>query len=258
MVFPESKPSEWKVSTTDAPATASYCHIDLCHNSTALEFDVVPAEQRPEVFGPFIRVTNSYHGLRALAFNVGFYRKVCKNGLIVADSIIRFSFTHLRRDIGEAIQFQASRTRLAQLKSSFTTFVAALHKCAVGRAEFEPFICGALSLRKPGLLKPDDREAQDWQTLTAHLGQLSDRYAGELGENAYAVFNAVTDFASHPPTSRCVRRDRHSLQRLAGSWLNAFTHECRKPDFSVAKYLAELARAETESDTQDAAKREAA
>ena len=54
------------------------------------------------------------------------------------------------------------------------------------------------------------------------------RHATDLGENAYAAFKAVTEFASHPPENRCVHRDRHSLQCLAGSWLTSFTTEICK------------------------------
>jgi Domain of unknown function (DUF932) len=101
-VFPDTKDTEWEVKTSDGPATGGHCFIDLAHNSTALDFSIVPAQDPPDVFGPFIRVTNSYNGLRALAFDIGFLRKVCKNGLILPDTIIRFKFSHLRRDIGEA------------------------------------------------------------------------------------------------------------------------------------------------------------
>jgi hypothetical protein len=240
-VFPETQPGEWDAKAIDAPSTAGYCHIDLVHNSAALDFKFVPADQRPEIFGPFIRVTNSYNGMRALGFDIGFYRKVCKNGMILPETIIRFTFTHLRRDIGETIEFDIAKDKLAKFKTTFTDSLASLRKCAVPRASFDPFIRGVLLLRQPEPLKPDSHEAEDWQTLTAHLGEMGDRYAGELGENAYAVFNAVTEFASQPPANRCVRRDRHSLQRLAGMWLNTFSQDCRRPGFSIAKYLEELA-----------------
>ena len=77
-VFPETQPSEWQVKDTDAPGMGGHCFIDLVHNSTALDFRFVPANDRPDAFGPFIRVANSYKGLRALAFDIGFYRKVCR------------------------------------------------------------------------------------------------------------------------------------------------------------------------------------
>jgi hypothetical protein len=249
-VFPETKPGEWEVRTTDAPSTAGYCHIDLIHNSTALDFSFLPAEARPEVFGPFIRVTNSYNGLRALGFDIGFYRKVCKNGLIIPDTIITFKFTHLHRDIGKTITFNISHDRLAKFKDSFAEFLGGLRKCAVPRPSFDPFIRGVLSLRQPEPLDHGTREAEDWQALTAHLGEMGDRYAKELGENAYAVFNAVTEFASHPPANRCVHRDRHSLQKLAGTWLSDFSTECRKPDFALAKYLEALTNPKSKPENQ--------
>jgi hypothetical protein len=192
------------------------------------------------VFGPFIRVTNSYNGLRALAFDIGFYRKVCKNGMIVPDTIIRFAFNHQRRDIGETIQFEVEHERLTKFKTSFGEYLGALRQCRIPRAQFDPLASSALCLRPPDPLTPDSPETDDWHNLTKHLGEMSNRYAKDLGENAYAVFNAVTEFASHPPTNRCVHRDRHSLQRLAGSWLSTFSQECRKPSFSVTKYLEQI------------------
>jgi hypothetical protein len=129
-VFPETLPGEWGVNAVDAPSTAGYCHIDLVHNSAALDFSAVPANQRPEFFGPFIRVTNSFNGLRALGFDIGFYRKVCKNGLIVPDTIIRFKFTHMRRDIGETIHFEVAKERLAKFKTAFTDTLTGLRNGA--------------------------------------------------------------------------------------------------------------------------------
>jgi hypothetical protein len=77
------------------------------------------------------------------------------------------------------------------------------------------------------------------------LSELSDRYAREVGENAYAVFNAITEFASHPPANRCVHRERNSFQRLAGSWLNNFSTQCRQSGFTIANYLEESVNSET-------------
>lgn len=246
-VFPETQPGEWGVNAIDAPSTAGYCHIDLVHNSTVLDFSFVPAKQRPEVFGPFIRVTNSFNGLRALGFDIGFYRKICKNGLIVPDTIIRFKFTHMRRDIGETIHFEIAQEQLAKFKTVFTDSLTGLRNCALSRLQFEPLLCGVLLLRPPKPIKPDSREAADWQALSAHLAEMCTRYAGELGENAYAAFNAITEFASHPPENRCVHRDRHSLQRLAGSWLTSFNDACQKPGFTISSHLEQIGKNRAEA-----------
>lgn len=239
-VFPDTKPGEWEVKAADAPGTGGHCFIDLVHNSTVLDFTFVPAKDRPDAFGPFIRVTNSYNGLRALAFDIGFYRKVCKNGLILPDSIIRFTFTHVRREIGETIRFEIAHEKLTKMKSSFEGFLGVLKEFPVDREQFAPLMHAVLHVRKPKNAVPESRQADDWAALEGHIGAMCDRYAQDLGENAYAVLNAVTEFASHPPDSRCVYRERHSFQRRAGAWLTGFSRDCRRPEFDLKEHIEKL------------------
>ncbi len=239
-VFPETKPAEWDVSATDAPSTGGHCTIDLKHNSTALDFSFVPPHQRPEAFGPFIRVTNSYNGLRALGFDIGFYRKVCKNGMILPGTIIQFKFTHLRRDLGEEVTFDVALDRLAKVKSSFSQYLGALSDCTIAHADFVPMLMAVMRIKQPDPLKPESTVATEWAALDAHLHEIADRYFHELGGNAYAVFNTITDFASHPPPNRLLHRDRHSLQRRAGLWLADFSQKCRQPDFAIRTYVEKL------------------
>jgi len=52
----------------------------------------------------------------------------------------------------------------------------------------------------------------------------------------------MTEFASYPPQNRCVYRERHSFQRLAGGWLSKFSQECHKPDFNLSSYLEGLVK----------------
>lgn len=253
-VFPETADIEWTINHVDAPSTAGYCHIDLVHRTSALEFQDVSPDQKPDVFGPFIRVTNSFNGLRALGFDIGFYRKVCKNGLILPESVIRFKFSHSRQEIGKTLQFHVERSRLDQLKKSFTESVTQLRTCPVERSELEPLVCAILQLRPPKQAeraslfdddgdKTDDsgNDHPDWMVLQKHLVNLNNRYADELGHNAYAAFNAVTEFASRPLINRCVRRDRHGMQRLAGAWLSDFNVACKQPGFSIGNHLQKMA-----------------
>lgn len=241
-VFPETHPEEWLVEATDAPATGSHCFIDLVHNSAKLDFSDVPANKRPEVYGPFIRVTNSYNGLRSLLFDIGFYRKVCKNGLILPETIIQFRFTHQKREIGSSICFEVEHTKLQKLKTTFISYIDILRNVAMAQPLFEPLVRGVLLLRPPKEMDPKSREAHEWGMLKNAIHELSKRYADDLGENAYAAFNAITDFASNPPSNLHVRRERHSLQRLAGEWLTTFSAACCNRDFTVEKYLENLTK----------------
>ncbi len=234
-VFPKTKPLEWKVNTIDAPRTGSYCYIELMHHSSVLDFSVVLPSSKPEVFGPFIRITNSYNTLRALAFDIGIYRKVCKNGLITPKSVVQFKFTHSKSSMGDTIHFQVKREQLADLNKAFTGFVNTLSRFSVAKTQCAALTCQALQLRAP--TTPTKRNEEDWHNLSAYIDNLIDRYVAELGENAYAVLNVITDLASAPPENGLVRRDRHGLQRLAGTWVSSFTEQCKQPDFSLDKYF---------------------
>jgi hypothetical protein len=109
-----------------------------------------------------------------------------------------------------------------------------------------PLVCAVLALREPAPTKPARfADAGEWSALCDSIQGLALRYAGELGATAYAVLNTITDFASQPPENRCVRRDRHALQRLAGAWLSNFSVECQKPDFDLTKYTNQLSAVAT-------------
>jgi hypothetical protein len=241
-VFPETKPSEWQVKATDGPASGGHCSIDLVHNSSSLDFSFVAAKRKPDTFGPFIRVTNSYNSRRALEFDIGFLRKVCSNGLILERSIIHFKFNHLRQDIGERMSFLVEHERLAAIKRRFGESFNSLHGCAIPRQSFEPLVCSALQVRIPEQLDIDSpKKAADWEAVAVYIDKLCEQYARELGENAYAVFNVITDFASRPPDNSCIRRERHGFQRLAGEWFDGFSRQCAKPDFKINEYLKKSA-----------------
>lgn len=119
------------------------------HKTSALEFCDVPADQKPDIFGPFIRVTNSFNGLRALGFDIGFYRKVCKNGLILPQTIIWFKFSHSHQEIGQTLQFLVEKDRLSQFKNAFTQSMAALRTCAVDRIQFDRLVLAVLRINPP-------------------------------------------------------------------------------------------------------------
>jgi hypothetical protein len=160
--------------------------------------------------------------------------------MIAPDTIVQFKFTHQQRHIGSGIQFDVARERLARLKDKLSTHFAALKACAVPDAAFSPLLYAILRIPTPEWTGPWSRRTEAWELLDGHIHDVCFRYANELGENAYALLNAVTDFASRPPVNRHVHRDRHSLQRLAGTWLSTFGHECQAPGFSIDTYVARM------------------
>lgn len=243
--FPDVPQTAWEVTAADAPLTGGHCHIDLTHNSARLKFDSVSASRRPDTYGPFIRVANSYNRRRALGFTIGFMRKVCSNGMILPRSSISFSLNHNTKRIRERIEFETSRTRFTSMKTRFLEFLEPLQKCRIPPESFLPI--SLFALRVPLPEKPSKRKQEAWDCLNARIKSLSEEYIQQVGENAYALLNVISDLASRPSDGGLRQRERHSLQRLAGAWLAEFSSECKKDSFFLPHYLERLQHAGTEA-----------
>ena len=136
------------------------------------------------------------------------------------------------------------------MKNTFVECFRALHEHRVNRALFEPLILSVLRIKNPIWLNEGDNgratasERHAWTDLLDRVSSLANKYSHELGENAYAVLNAITDLASNRPNNRYLRRDKHSLQKLAGEWLVEFRTRCQDDEFCLEEYLARNANAD--------------
>lgn len=245
-VFPETDEDEWEILGADAPASKSYCHIDVQHNSAVLNFDYVMVgtrEEVPDAYGPFIRVTNSYNGSRALKFTIGWQRKICSNGLTTAKGEIEFKFAHTREDIQSHIDFVIDHEKVKQMKKQFKEAFEDLHKFVIDKAMGKELVKACLAIRKPKYQEKShagaefDAVQRDWYMLQGIIESIYMKYAGKLGHNAYAVLQAATELASNSINNRCIRRDKQSPQRLAGEWMLNFRRISQEPTFDLSEYL---------------------
>lgn len=245
-VFPETVEEEWEIFGADAPQSRTYCHIDLKHKTGKLDFDYVMVgtrEEVPDTYGPYIRVTNSYNGRRALKFTIGCYRKVCKNGMTAPGEVISFSYSHTRGDIGPKIRFVVDHESVRKMRQDFKDAFETLRRQEVERKDAKDLVKVVLAITMPA--KAEDKDdgrlfnafQSDWFRLDGYIDSLIAKYADRLGENAYSVLQAATDLASHPLENSCLRKDKHGLQRLAGEWLVDFRRQCAAPGFDLGEYL---------------------
>ena len=72
--FPGIAPLEWETKRASAPSTLSYAFIDLMHRTYVLNYTGNQGDEA-DPFTPFLRVTNSFNGARALRFDIGFLRQ---------------------------------------------------------------------------------------------------------------------------------------------------------------------------------------
>ncbi len=238
--FPNTAPAGWYVDDIEAPVSGGHCRIDLRYDGKVIAYDWSFSEKVQDHYHPFLRVTNSYNTSRVFSIHFGFTRIRCMNSVIAEESV-RVSLAHTRH-IERRIEKEISEAKFQKMASRFESFLKPLGHVNIPRCRFRPIIQSVLDIREPEGM-PDDRR-ESWRTLEQILDRTSETYSRQLGENAYALLNAITEIATRPPTKEQVghsfiRRERHSLQRLAGHWVAEFSRCLREPGFDLSGYFRE-------------------
>ena len=222
--FPMTEPTNWQVFSVEASTTGGHCRIDLRHLGEISGYDWSLSGDATDKYAPFIRVSNSYNRTRAFGIRFGLVRWACTNGLIHWRSSIKITVAHNVQQMEESIEAKINESRFRKLHAESSRTMKVLRSVNVSRWRFRPVMQSVLRIRRPEDLTP--RREQAWHDLEVILDRVADKYAKEIGENGYALMNAVTDLATHPPTDTrgysFIRRERDTLQRLAGAWIESF------------------------------------
>lgn len=240
-LFGAAKGEELEVFNIYAPPTRQWCCvIDLIHKGYEINLF------KREAYLPFLRVTNSYNGTIALRFDVGFCRKICSNGMIFEKQAIDFRFSHSRQQIGNRLEFSVGKDRLAELQRQFTSQADRLFNFMLPPGFETSLFFRAMGLPLPpsGDEKKLVEKEEKFAALKTEAENLIHKYICSLGGNGYALFNALTDFASHPPESvPNFRRSTPAMQATAGLWAREFAEELGKGEpKDLTKYLGDYAR----------------
>jgi hypothetical protein len=239
--FENVEQKEWTVFKVFGPSTASFCYIDLMHKTFVLNFS--DAQLPTEVYVPYVRVTNSYNASKALRFDVGFCRSLCSNGVIFEAETISFRFTHTKDSlISTGVTFDLQKGKLKKLQEDFGKYITALRNFFIDEEDCLSLINSVIGIpdRDQLELEPGTKEEKERDSLEKHLVGLIRDYRKEFAGSAYALFNAMTDLASNPPSNRFLRKDTNSMQRTVGAWLRDFSRQCGEKDFLIQPYIQEL------------------
>ena len=237
-----------EVFNVNAPATGSYCHIDLLHRSYQMNLWDEPDQS--DIYIPYIRVTNSYNTSRALRFDIGFCRKVCLNGVIFGAETIRLTFSHVKHRLTNDIRFVLQKGKIGKLVEDFKSYTNKLKNYHIPKAQALKIIHALFRIKAESKInfRSQKESSEEYDTLLRVLDWRLDKYICELDENGYALFNAITDIASHTiDNNRYFRRDVNAMQRLAGNWVHSFSREIDRPDFDITNYLEQLKKSLTAS-----------
>lgn len=229
-----------EVFNVSAPSTLSYCYIDLVHKG--FEMNLWDGSSEADIYLPYVRVTNSYNTCRALRFDIGFCRKICLNGTIFEAETIRFVYSHVKHKIGRSIRFDIEKDKLETLIIEFKDAMRALKDFQMEKVNGKQIFY--IVLRMPDERKVINKEtdSQEFYSLSTHVERLFEKYYGEMGDNAYSLFNIITDMASNPPENRFFRKDINAMQRTAGAWVSDFRKLLKdsRGEFQWEKYIEDL------------------
>ena len=238
--FPNTAPANWRVFSVEAPKSGGHCHIDLTHDGQIPAYDWSFARSGQDRYDPFVRVANSYNGMRRFAIHFGLVRFKCTNGMVIWDESIRLSFTHDEPEIERRIEREIDEAKFRAVTDRYGSQADRLRNLNVPKSCLRPIVLSVLRIREPDGM-PEDRKA-DWNWLERHVDHTVEKYLREFGATGEALLNALTDIATRPPGGEgrynFIRRERHELQRLTGAWLSSFTESLDRSNFDLDGYLA--------------------
>lgn len=237
--FPNTAPANWYVFSIEAPMTGGHCRIDLKYRGELLAYDWAFSTGMQDRFEPFVRVTNSYNRVHAFSLHFGFIRWACTNGLVQWGSRIKISVAHNTKEMEKDIERALSEAKFRKAKEDLRKSLDRLSRTPVARPWFRGIVLSVLRISRPRGM-PVDR-VRAWEAFERAIDHKVEQYIEECGENAYALMNVVTDLATQPQVDAhdysFIRRERHTLQRLAGTWVGAFGRSLADPSFDVSAYL---------------------
>ena len=236
-IFDTGETKDFEVFNIITPSTKTFCHIDIIKKGYEVNI------WKQEVYLPYIRITNSYNRTRSLSFDLGFCRKLCDNGVIFEKEAIRFSFYHTRQIIREKIQFDILPEKLVELRRKFIEYAKKLTEFSVPKPKAVPLMFKILDIRF-NLDKKDEelgREIKRRDEIKERAGRLAEKYYKQSGENAYAIFNACTDYATYSKSGN-VNVFADSMQKRIGNWVEEFSEVRQMRDFSLEKYIGDYGK----------------
>lgn len=232
--FPGLDLIEWDAKRAFAPRTLTYAHIDLIHRTHVLNYlGSEIAEDDP--YTPFLRVTNSFNGARALRFDVGFMRKHCSNGVIFEQEVATIKASHSKEALDQ-LKIEITSRTLPQMWDEFSTFLARVRAIDMTPTQSALALNTVLQIPTP---KPDDKPArkEDLNILAADFSSRLTGYRDELGPNAYAVFNTLTDIAARPPENPQFQKNRDTLEKRSGRWLKDLARQSQVDGFDLSQWI---------------------
>jgi hypothetical protein len=232
-LLPGLKKSELIPYKVVAPKSLSSVHIDLIHQD--VNFNI----WEQETWLPFLRISNSYNRSQALAFEVGFVKKLCSNGVLFNKKTMKLKYIH---DRDHQIRLKSDAGEIFSFSRQFGEQCERLRSVPIPFDDMFPLLCMALkiNLRIPTEKQIQNR-AEQLKKFRFLVLEQTRCYEEPLGLNAYTAFNIATDLVSHNDRYQVFPgysfNIRSFFTRPAG-WMEDFIAKTRNPEFKLQEYLS--------------------
>lgn len=230
-VFGENAVDAMEVFHVHVPKTRSFCHIDYWHKGDTF------APWGSDIWVPFLRVTNSYNRTRLLRFDVGFCRSICTNGVIFGQKGVTIKYPHSKNAIPDIERVALAAGGMAKLKTQFIERLHNLQRYHVPEKEMLSLACKVFDVRADEKVDSQPKRVEQLKDFRFAFDELTSKYFSEMGENAYAALNVLTDFASRPTSYISPVSVMDSLQKKAGAWIDEFIPAIKDDKFKFDDYL---------------------
>ena len=233
-LYPSVKGNELIPYKVVAPNSKASAHIDLIHE------DVNFKVWDQETWLPFLRTTNSYNRSVALSFEIGFVRKLCSNGVLFNKQSIKLKYLHNK---GNRVDIIIAANQIKSTSGLFTEQCLSLKDYTIPKELMFALVCQILNINlelpKVNQMKKKINSLQNLIELTKIL---TARYINELGSNAYAAFNVVTDLVSHQDQFKNLTGfyfNVRSFYAKPTNWMEDFSNSTMVKSFVYNDYLKE-------------------
>lgn len=141
--------------------------------------------------------------------------KHCSNGVIFEEEVATIKASHSKEALAQ-LQIEITSHSLPQMWDEFAKFLSSV---SMDTTQSALALKTVLHLPDP---KPDYKPAriEGLKALSEDYSSRLDGYCQELGPNAYAVFNTLTDIAARPPEGTHFQKNRDAIAKRSGRWLN--------------------------------------
>lgn len=225
-LFPSVNKNDLVVFKVITSSRKTFCHIDLIHKNVNLK------QFEQDTWYPFLRVTNSYNKTFSLAFEIGFVRALCSNGVIFNKKTVRVKFNHTKGKV--PVDFKTDVEALRELEASFVSAMFNLQKFFVKRHNFYRVAEIALNFSDKSF-RNDEELLNNFKKV---FNKLTDRYVLQDGENAYALFNVMSDLVSNTPQYfPGYHLNPNSYYKKLSDWMLDFVKEIEDRSFTFDNYF---------------------